>query len=363
MSDTLQNNSSSQDPYAVPIDRVALHIPDPWSIELLIKKAFLRTKSRMLTYLLLQLISSMVSSAVLTVTLGISVAIVAVLIIAGQQMVALVVGLLLFLVIVIIAVYVSSLFQIASVRSIITEDPILDTIKMSRQLLNPYLTLTLWQGLFMLGLLPIGLVTSFIVPVVWSLLFSFANFILITSTTKGASILWASKDMILSKFWGIVGRYILLTILISTLTSAGIALIGFVLSLFGVGLVSLIGRGNPEAAQSSLSTLQTIVSLFVNSLGYIVPLIIAPMYTAYLFEMYLLIPVPDIPKKPKIWIGLSAISVITMFALFFYGYFAFVLPEIMTISQKTTNKSIGLFQQQVQTYIQDAVEKAQTMSQ
>jgi hypothetical protein len=166
--------------------------------------------------------------------------------------------------------------------------------------------------------------------------------------------------MFLSKFWDIVGRYILVTLLVGAVTGAVTALISFIVSLFGVGLVSAITSKDQGATQSSLAVLQTLVSLFSNSFGFITPLIVTPFYTAFLFEMYKLIPLADPPKKPKIWIGIAALSVVSMFTIFFYCYFVYALPEIVNVSQGAKNKSLELFQQQIQNYIQEATQRAQT---
>ena len=360
MNQSPANATTLTTPQISPSEQNLTYIQDPWSIEVLIKNAFLRTKSRLLSYILLQLLSSVVSSIVLVVMLAVGVLLVTGLIMAGQQIAAIIVGLLFFLFIVVVSVYVTSLFQFASIKTVITDETITDTLKSSWKLLYPYLMLTLWQGLFILGLLPLGVFTFFIVPVVWSVLFSFTNFILITSKKRDASILWISKDMFLSRFWDIVGRYILVTLLVSAVTGAIVALISFIVSLFGVGLVSAIASKDKEATQSSLAVLQTLVSLFSNSFGFITPLIVTPFYTAFLFEMYKLIPLADPPKKPKVWIGIAALSVVSMFTIFFYGYFVYALPDIVNVSQGAKNKSLELFQQQIQNYIQEATQRAQT---
>ncbi len=358
MNSTTPFNQSPQQPQVAGIPVVSPTLQDPWSIEVLIRKAFQRTKSRILSYFLVQLVSSAVSSLILFLSLVISIVIVGGLIVAKLYILAFIVGLMLFFALVVITVYVSSLFQIVSVKTVITNQPIADSIKSSWPLLYPYLVLTLWQSLFLFGLVPISLFTFFIIYLVWSFLFSFTTFILISTPKRGMEVLWISKDMILSRFWDIVGRYILVTLVVGALTGVATALIGFILSLFGIGLLSSINSGDANATQSSLTIAQTLISMFTNSIGYIAPLVVAPFYISFLYEMYLLLPLTTAPKVPRIWIAIAAISVISIFVVFMYVYFFLVLPEIMKVSQGQPNPSIQLFQQQFQNIFMNESQKA-----
>jgi hypothetical protein len=148
------------------------------------------------------------------------------------------------------------------------------------------------MSLFLFGLLPISFISLFIPLIAWNFLFGFTLFIIISTHKSASDALWTSKDMILTKFWGIAGRVALMLLLVQFVS-------------FGISLVSVLFVSDSTNTGGAISVLSNLISIALSFL-------VAPYTLAFLYEMYQLIPVPHTSRTPHKWILASAIGVVVI---------------------------------------------------
>jgi len=255
-----------------------------WQIENLIKLAFKRTKERFISYFL---------AAVLSFIIGIA-AVTGFLILGGflfflfsltKSLILLIIFGAVFLFCLIIAFfYINSWTQLATVGILIKKDKmgVVETFKHVRPFVWGYLWFSFLYFIFIIGLLPIGLLSLSIVLILWSFWGSFSIFVYLTQKRhKGLDYLWLSRSMINQRFWGIIGRMLL---------------IGFALLFINILLISsrnsILGLG---------SMLFSVIS--------------QPFVISFNYEMYRLLAVPPKIEKPKIWVGLSVVGWVVGFII------------------------------------------------
>lgn len=265
-----------------------------WAMESLLKKAFARTKSRFLSMLLSSLLTMFVICGVILVTAFLAGIALLAFAATSQYLLMLLVGIIGLVVTAISITFVSVWGQLATIHLLINQHPrdIIGAWQHVRPHIKQAFIAQITMSLFLFGLIPLGFVSLFIPLIIWNFLFGFTLFIIISTQKSASEALWTSKDMMLSKFWGIVGRTILMWLLIQ-LISVGIILISTLFISDGT---------NPYKVMSVLDDL----------IGVIFNLLITPFTLAFMYEMYKLIPVPHTSKTPHKWIVASAIGIVVM---------------------------------------------------
>lgn len=146
-------------------------------------------------------------------------------------------------------------------------------------------------SLFLLGLVPLGFVSLFIPLMIWNVLFAFIPFILVTTGKSASDAVWSSKDMVLTRFWGIFGRTVLMILLLQVVT-------------FCIAVVLTIFAGQSDSTEGG--------SLLANLLNVATSFLVGPFTLAFIYEMYKLIAVPHTAKVPRIWIIVSGIGIVVL---------------------------------------------------
>ncbi len=247
---------------------------DPWQIENLLKSAFVRIKERFLTFLLSLGLSAAFGGGVVLI-LTILGTLLAILMNATKfSVLSIFLSALLAVAGVIAGVYLAVWIGLTVIQSLISpkRKGIVETFREVHPWVWGFVGYKCLAGLFLLGLLPLGLITFFIVPLLWVAWGSFAAFVYLAERKKGLANLWVSKAIISQRFWGILGRE---------------ALVFFTLGAVGV-LVNLSG---PRPFGSVWGCLQIFMTPFIVCLNY---------------EMYRLLPKTATVKTPRGWLITSA---------------------------------------------------------
>ena len=275
-----------------------------WQLESLIKRAFVRTKERFLSYFLALVLSfafvliSVIILGLLLVLGGLAAAL------TKLVLVSFFASLVMILLVVLVFVFVGSWIQLSTIKVLIQDDRlgVVETFKKVRSLVWGYLTFSLLASLFMLGLLPLGLLSLGIVFLLWSFWNSFSTFVYLTNRQKGIANLWQSRALVNKRFWGIVGRLLLMNI--------------------AVAFISLVLAGSKS---SLLAIVSVIFSLFSQ-----------PFLISFSFEMYRNLSQPVGAKGPRAWLVLSVVGwVLTALYLFLVVPIAVRrLPEVLPQFQK-----------------------------
>lgn len=261
------------------------------SLESLFRAAFLRTKERLLSYILAFLFNILITIGI-TLIFGLLAAILVLpFTLAKNYVMAFTWGGILLILFVGVMVYVSTWLNLLLTQILIQNEKkgVIETFKSLRPYVPGYIWLTLLNGLFFLGLLPLGFLSVFIIYLFWGFWNSFTVFVYLTEHRKGMQNLWASKDMINTNFWGIFFRLALIslaTILISM-------------------LLSMTSKDN--GLSSLLYILFSILSV--------------PFVISYRYEIFKHTKRIDHPKTPKVWIILSVI-----------GFILFLLSVVAIVS-------------------------------
>lgn len=249
---------------------------DPWQIESLIRSAWKRTLDRFVSYFLAIALSVVIFIAVFLVCglaaaalIGLSAAI------SLPQFPFLIV-ILVSLVGYLVLLYVGSLSNLLVIEVIIREDKagVMETLAKVRPLVWDYVWLSFLMSLFLGGLFIWGVLSLFIIFILWSVWGSFMTFVFLEKRKKGLTNLWLSKAMVAQKFWGIVGRLLLVNVA------------AFIIS---------------SILASSKNSVLELGSVLVS-------LIIQPFLISFSYEMYRIIPDHDTYKSPKGWIVMSVLG-------------------------------------------------------
>lgn len=275
-------------------------------IEQLIQSAFARTKAKFLSYFL---------AFVLTYAFIIATIIVGALVVALHYFIyavtasyaitmtsAVISGVLFF----VGFIYVSCWGQLAMVDIMITDTKtgVIESFKKVRPLIWGFLGYSIMAGLFMFGLMPLGVLSVGIILILWSIWSIFGAFVYLEYKKKGLENLWMSRDIINQNFWGIFGRLALVYF-------------GFIV------LVLLISSFAQEAA-------------WVNAANGILSVVISPFLISYFYEIYRNIKHPKTAQKPIVWITLSILGWIIMIGsvIALASFVSQIMPDIMNNMEK-----------------------------
>lgn len=170
-----------------------------------------------------------------------------------------------------------------------------DGLKKSTSYFRGYIWFSLFSGLFLFGLFPLGIASMFIVLILWSLWSVFSLFIYIEKRKKGLENLWISRMMVQRQFWYVV-KNVLLVGVPALMLAFGISF------FYKSGLV------------------QFITSFFYG-------IVLYPFMASFFYELYKTLPEPEHVKTPKVWLILSGIGwIIIVCVLFITLLFPNFLP-------------------------------------
>ncbi len=250
-----------------------------WQIEQLIKRAFIRTKDRFISYFLAIIVAVLIFLATF-ILFGIA-AIPAIVLIKAQPMIAAIMGVILAVGFIVALAYIGSWVTLAHVAILIQEPKqgVMETFKSVRDRVWGYVWLSIIVGLFIYGLIPLGILTLGLVLILWAVWGSFTLFIYLEKKKKGLANVWHSRALVSQKFWGIVWRVIVMYV--------GVLVLQFALA-FGTQNTSVAALGGIGSG---------IISIFSG-----------PFITSFLYEMYHMMKEPKEVKTPKVWIGLSILG-------------------------------------------------------
>lgn len=262
-----------------------------WQIENLIKKAVNRTKDRFLSYFLAWGIGFGIGLLSILILMFLAGLVVLIYFLFKSVWLTVFFGIAIGIFDFVAFMYISSWINLSTVAVLIQEEKIGigATFKAVRPLVWSYVGLSFFCFLFMLGLIPFGFLSVFIVFFLWWLWAGFMPFVFLEQKRKGLDNLWISRQMFLQKAWGIFGRLLFVALV-------------FVAVSF---LVSLTGR---NAGTSGLSIILSILY--------------TPFTLAFHYEIYRNLAVPVEVKKPKTWITLAAVGWILLVVGLGIGVFA-----------------------------------------
>lgn len=281
-----QNNAPvSTNPVSVsPVSVVSAD--SKWEIEVLVKQAFARTKERFLSYFLIGVLTYVVF-IVLMLAGVLGGVVVGVLVAAKVLVVAVVLGMLLGVAFFLLMFYIGSWMSLGAVNIIISKEKM--GISASLRYVKPMVWGYIWLNavvlLFTLGLLPFGLITFFIIPLLWSVWGMFTGFVYLEYQKKGLANLWMSKALVGQKFWGILGRAVLIIVSIW---------------LIQIALV----YGGRAAGMSGVSGI----------VSFLVSLFTGPFVISFLYEMYANTDKNVAVKSPVGWVVVSVIGYVLIVA-------------------------------------------------
>lgn len=249
---------------------------ESWQVENLLRAALARTKDRFLSYLLSLGLSAAVGFGGVLALLVLGVPVALLVSVTKFSAVAIFISVLLVIVSLIALSYLGVWTSLTVVQILIREEKIglVETFREVRPLVWGFVWYHALSCLFLLGLLPWGLLTLFIIPILWAIWGSFGAFVYLQKRKSGLENLWFSRALVSQRFWGIVGRE---------------ALVFLTLMVIGA-LVS---------SQRVLVTIWGLAQIFTT-----------PFLICFSFEMYRLLPEPP-PEKiktPSGWIIVSAVG-------------------------------------------------------
>jgi hypothetical protein len=300
-----------QDTHAAPF--VSASIEDPWSIEILLRKSWQRTKSRFLPYFISSIVTSAASFGVLLACLIVfGVALAAS--IYAQQTIAtvsvLIVGTICTLCVV---SYVQAWGSLASTFLLLDGAP--GDVRTAWYSVKPKVMRKLF-AMALITLLSIGLLiyvipTLLIVYILWTSLLIFVDYLILTTSHSGFRSVWASIEMVQSKLLGIVGRVLILSLSVSVITGI---------------LTPLVINTSGKSSTAELTSIGQVIQWILGTL-------FVPIQASFYYEMYKLISIPVQPKRPSGWIIASAVGWVLSFVLYYY----------LIVFITTHQKSIGDF--------------------
>ncbi len=252
-----------------------------WKIETLAQRAFERTKQRFWSYLFVYVMG--IGIGLLAAIGLLIIGLILFLLFKAMNLpsLAIVLGVIVGLGFFAVLIYLGSWIQLATL-SIITDEKkvsVNDSLKKTSAIVPGFVLLNALSGLFFFGLLPFGVLSLFVVFILWAIWGSLTGFIyLYQKQPQGLKSLWLSRQMVGQNFWGVVGRLLLM--------GGVIYLIIFLFTL---------------SKNSLLSSLVPIVSL-----------VSTPFIIAFLYEIYKNLTVPKVSVTPKVWVTLSVIGWVLM---------------------------------------------------
>lgn len=181
-------------------------------------------------------------------------------------------------------VYIASWTSLAQISIIIsdTKTGVMENYKNLKPRVWDYVGVNLLMGLFMIGILPWGLLSLTIVFILWAFWSTFVPFVFLEQKMQGLDNLWFSRQLVSQKFWLIGGRIFLVQI------------------IFFLINIALAATKEPMVGIASF-----FISIFA-----------APFFVSFIYLMYKKLEVPEKVEAPRVWITLSIIGWIIMIALF-----------------------------------------------
>lgn len=278
------------------------------SIEQLISASFNRTKERFLPYLLAAILAvALVFAAVIAMAfLG---GVVFLIWLATKSSV--ITGI--FSTVALVAsiagfIYVQSWASLSIVYTLISKSKVsvTEAFKKMKPLVLGYVLVHVLNTLFLIGLLPFGVITVFILTLLWLIWSLFTAFVYIEKNLHRLDALFMSKSIISKNFWGFVFRIAIIYVL-------------YFLALF---IIKSIGRES-----SAISGLIYMIFSFLAG----------PFMISYMYEMYHNFEHPKDVGSKQIWIILSAIGwIIMVFGIFAFS--SFIGREWPKIQQQFMNQ-------------------------
>jgi hypothetical protein len=179
--------------------------------------------------------------------------------------------------------YVGAWFSLAMMKVIMGEEKI--TAKQAfvetKEQIPGLIKLQLLMMVFFIALLPIGMLSIFIILILWSFWSSLAMFVFIDQKRNGLDNLWASRWMINQKFWRTAGY---------------MALVNFGIQIIMNVIPSFLPQDN-EAA-TIIGGLVIVIFSFLST----------PFIVSFNYEIYKALPKPEKIEKPTVWINIAIVS-------------------------------------------------------
>jgi hypothetical protein len=308
---------------------------EKWQVEGLIKRAFARTKDRFLSYFLTWVASfgMIIGAFLLLLVLGSLVMIASG--IAKSMLAAVVLGIIIGIGFYIGFIYISSWIVLATIEVLISEEKlgVGATFAKVKPMVWGYFWMSFLAGLFMMGLMPWGILSLGVIFVLWALWSSFMAFAYLKFQKKGLQSLWISRQMFRQNPWGIFGRSLLLTVAIWAISIA-------------INLVFGSMGKNGSMASSGISM--------------IFSLLYAPFAMSFSYEMFSNLEAPkEEVKTPTVWVVFSVLGWALTILLVVLGIY-------LTYSRIFTNfgmKDLQYLREIDQTRLQEQLNKAQELQQ
>lgn len=196
------------------------------------------------------------------------------------------------------SIYLFALFILTSVNILVgKKQSILSMIQSMKPLVFGYIWVALSSAIFLTGLFPYGIITLFILPMIWTFWSSFTTFVYLEKKEHGLQNLWTSRDLYNQKFWELLFR--------SLLPLGGSILI----MIFYVLIAHFI----------PLQALSAIILYFV---FHLLNILYGSFVICYNYELYRLLPKTKKAQTPKVWIILSLIGwIINIVLILSFSYF------------------------------------------
>lgn len=275
---------------------------DPWSVENLVKAALKRTKERFLSYLLAYVASFILVIVVFAAGVIVS-TMLSILYVTTKSVVLVgILGAFTAIGFFVALIYVSAWSQLAVIRSLmLNEKKDLGALfKEVKPATGGYIWLSIITSLFMFGLIPWGLLTLFIVLILWAYWSIFSTFVYLEQRRRGLENLWISRQMIDERFIGIAGRMLLI-------------------------------HGSIFFMMIALSWSNNAILRFAS---FIVNILFVPFSISFSYEIYRLLKIPTEVKKPTAWIAFSVIG---------FVLFIVMMALLVTVFSQNFNQIMEIF--------------------
>lgn len=172
-------------------------------------------------------------------------------------------------------------FTLTSVLLLISDTKlkVSEALQKSKPLIFKAILFFLMSGLFIIGLLPLGILSLSIILFLWYFWGIFSFFILIEKQEKGLKNLWLSKQLVTQRFWKIVGYSLL------------IQLIGIAITLITFGFGSFL--------------------IYLQGI----------FYLCFTYEIYKKLEAPQQIKTPNMWLWFSIFgwAILILISIFAYA--------------------------------------------
>lgn len=273
------------------------------AIKNLIKTSFEQTKKKFWQYFWANLILGVILLAITAVGFIISIILISSASSTKQPAIIVPVVIFTFVIFSIPIMYLTSLMKLTSAVIIISKEKIKlrETVDKLKPFVWRYAFTDLFIYLFLLGLLPFGVVSLFIIPFLWGMWNSFVIFIFLEKGKMGLINLWESKAVFHKRSWFIIKR-----IIITELIFIAVTLVFQITQR-----IFLIPFNHNKPAIYIFGVIFFVIYFFINS--------IRPVFTTYYnFTIYKNLEKTTQVRSEKIWKIISGIGyvVIILFIIF-----------------------------------------------